>query len=40
MGEESEPIGERDIVKLVLIIIVQTIILTALGDSVQEDVLR
>jgi hypothetical protein len=30
MGEESEPIGERDIVKLVLII-VQTIILTALG---------
>ena len=31
MGEESESIGERDIVKLVLIIIVQTIILTALG---------
>jgi hypothetical protein len=32
MGEESEPIGERDIVKLVIIIIiVQTIILTALG---------
>lgn len=31
MGEESEPIGERDIVKLLLIIIVQTIILTALG---------
>jgi hypothetical protein len=30
MGEKSEPIGERDIVKLVLII-VQTIILTALG---------
>ena len=36
MGEESEPIGERDIVKLILIIIFQTIILTALGIVFME----
>lgn len=31
MGEESQPLGQRDIVKLILIIVFQTIILTALG---------
>ena len=36
MGEESEPIGERDIVKLILIIVFQTIILTALGIVFME----